>query len=70
MQDLIAEKGIGERGQLIRKIYLNYVDPDSEPCLCDCCDEEKACAHLFMVCGDAAVICKDCLKLILNSFDD
>ena len=70
MNNLLQTKGIGKDGQPIRKIYLNLVDHETEPSLCDCCDETKPCAHFFMMCGDAAVICEDCLKLMLSSFAD
>jgi hypothetical protein len=68
--DLTKRYILSDDGTPINKIYLNYVDDEKEEALCDCCNQFKQCVHLFMLCGDSAVICKDCLKLIIKSFDD
>jgi hypothetical protein len=49
-----------------RKIRLLYIDGDKK--LCDGCDENKKTASIEMICGDVAIICKDCLKDILKEF--
>jgi hypothetical protein len=49
-----------------KKITLLYVDGDKK--LCDGCDEKKKTAVIEMLCGDVAIICKDCLIDIINEF--
>lgn len=69
--NLYDDKGIGKSGQPIHKMRLLTVDCDDEPCLCDMCDEIKPCAHIDDVMHqNVSVICKDCLQLILNQFNE
>lgn len=70
MQNLWEENGVGKEGQPIRKISLYLIDDKEDPVICDCCDENKQCAHLSMLDGTIAVICKDCLQLMVDAFED
>lgn len=68
-KNLYEAKGINEKGESFKKIGLLFIDDQEDTSsLCDSCDEEKPCAHLIMLCNDSAVICKDCLQLIINQF--
>lgn len=58
----------GEDHYNAKKIQVNCVQLKGEKRLCDCCDEEKRGISLFMLCGDSAMICKDCLKGMLKLF--
>ena len=68
MDNFVQRYGVDEHGVRYKKIYINYVDHETEPSLCDCCNETKQCAHFFMLCGDASIICKSCLKLMSSVF--
>jgi len=68
-KDLRETWGTRPDGDNYEKISLNFTDGE-EHHICDICDETKRCAHLRMMCGDSAVICKDCLQLIIEAFDE
>jgi len=68
LYNLREEEGVGKEGQPIRKIFLYLIDDEKDPVVCDCCDEKKQCAHLSMMNGSIAVICKDCLQLMVDAF--
>jgi len=70
-KNLYQAKGIRDDGKSFEKISLLFIDDKDDVdgfVLCDCCDEKRPCAHLIMLCNDSAVICKDCLQLIINQF--
>jgi hypothetical protein len=64
----LYEESLKKDDKKIKKVYLNY--PPGEVKLCDLCDEEKPCASITFICGDVAIICKDCLTDILKEFDN
>ncbi len=67
----IYDTHLEKDGIKIKKVYLNYVDgKEDNRRQCDCCDEPKPLASIFPLCGDAMCICKDCLQLIINEFED
>lgn len=57
-------------GRLVRKLGLVYVASPDDPSLCDCCNEPKQCARISSLGGEVSIICKDCVSLILSSFDE
>ena len=63
---MITDPTIIKDGKEIKKISLMFIY--EEPRLCDGCDEMKKCATLNMICGDVAIICKDCLTEIIEQF--
>ena len=70
-QDMIYDEKLIKNGKILKKVYLNYVDAAEETGRhCDCCDENKQLASIFPLCGDAMCICKDCLMLIVNEFQE
>lgn len=59
------EKTVGKEVKKIKKVYVMYVDGDAKTC--DCCDEIKpGVACIIMLCGDAALLCKECVQDILT----
>lgn len=55
----------------IRKLSVMFIDHHTEPCLCDCCDETKQCAHIVDVIGkNISIVCKDCLQQMSNLFNN
>jgi len=69
LKNLYDAKGIGDDGQPIRKLALLYTDGKEDSHLCDCCDEKKPCAHFDDLTKNVSVVCKDCLQLLVDSFN-
>jgi len=68
MENTIYDDKLIKDGQKLKRLYLLYIDGDEKEC--DCCDETKVCASIEMMWGDIAIVCKDCLQLIINEFGE
>lgn len=62
--------GIGENGKPYKKITVLFTDSSEDPSICDCCNEKKPCIHFDNLSKNVSIICKDCLKLMLNTFNE
>lgn len=65
---MIYDKDLEKNGKLIKKVSLLFINGDKA--ICDCCDEKKVTAHINTLGNDVMCICKDCLGLIVDEFDD